>query len=299
MRRLSFVAAVACASLAVPAGAETLTNEQVIRLSAAGLGDQVLIAKIRASDNAFDTSTEGLLALRRKGVPNAVIAEMIAAGSREGKAAALRTSASADPAPAAFAPDSPDPAAPHPPGIYLLVDWRSPTAMVALPPVDSRRTKSGNLFAYWLTGGIARRSRKAVIPEQQARVETLRRRPVFYFYFGRPGAGDAAGGLLEVRDRAASPDDFALVRFAVKDKGREAKVGSSGRFGSSGGVPEKDRIAFVSTRLSPGVYSVQPEEDLADGEYGFVSPLPASGNAEERVRVFDFSVGGKRRGFSK
>ncbi|WEK48106.1 MAG: hypothetical protein P0Y56_07370 [Candidatus Andeanibacterium colombiense] len=292
MRLPAAFAALALALMPAAAAAETLTNEQIVRLAAAGLGDQVLIAKIRASGNSFDTSIDGLLALRKKGVSNPVIAEMIAAGGGAKAGAAQGSGARVA---AALSPDSPDPEVPHPPGIYLLVDWRSPTSMVALPPVTSRRTKSGNLVAYWLTGGIAKRSRKAVISERQAQVETLRRRPVFYFFFGKDGGAPSTGGILGTTDRIASPGDFNLIRFEVGDDGREAKVGSSSRFGSSHSVAEKDRIPFASTQVSPGVYRVQPGQDLAGGEYGFLYSSPSgsgSGDGEgQEVRVFDFSVG--------
>lgn len=50
-------------AMASPAAAETLTNDMVVSLLEAGLGwaglgDEVVIAKIKASPSSFDTSTD-------------------------------------------------------------------------------------------------------------------------------------------------------------------------------------------------------------------------------------------------
>lgn len=85
--------------------AETLTNDAVLALLEAGLGDEVVIAKIKASPSNFELSTETVIALKQRGVSGPVLAAMI--------------SASAVPSPTAMSLDSPDPMVPHPSGIYL------------------------------------------------------------------------------------------------------------------------------------------------------------------------------------
>ena len=74
--------AVACAVFAaVIAGgvlvAETLTLEDVVRLHVSGLGDDALIARIRAADVDFDLSEAMLGELRAAGLSEPVIAAMI------------------------------------------------------------------------------------------------------------------------------------------------------------------------------------------------------------------------------
>lgn len=54
-----------------------LMNQDVVAMVAAGLGTDVIVAKIRSSAKAFDTSTEGLLALKKAGVPDVIIAQML------------------------------------------------------------------------------------------------------------------------------------------------------------------------------------------------------------------------------
>ena len=58
-----------------------LTNEDIVRLTQAGLGAEVIITKIRASVAAFDTSVEQLLALKKAGVEDSVITVMVDKGA--------------------------------------------------------------------------------------------------------------------------------------------------------------------------------------------------------------------------
>ena len=54
-----------------------MTNRDVIDLAAAGMGDDLILAKIRSSKRAFDTSTAALVALKKAGISEAVLAEML------------------------------------------------------------------------------------------------------------------------------------------------------------------------------------------------------------------------------
>ena len=58
-----------------------LTNEDILRLIRAGLGAEVIIAKIRASVTGFDTSVDQLLALKEAGVEDSVLAVMVNKGA--------------------------------------------------------------------------------------------------------------------------------------------------------------------------------------------------------------------------
>jgi hypothetical protein len=56
---------------------EILTNESIINLSKAGFKERTIITLIRTSDTAFDISTLKLVELKKRGVNERVIAEMI------------------------------------------------------------------------------------------------------------------------------------------------------------------------------------------------------------------------------
>jgi hypothetical protein len=71
---------------------EVLTNESVINMVKAGLPESVIVQKVQSGSKKFDTSTDGLIKLKRAGVPDKVIEAMMGA-----PAAAAPAAASAEP----------------------------------------------------------------------------------------------------------------------------------------------------------------------------------------------------------
>ena len=59
--------------------AAPLTNEDVVALTRAGIGDAVIVAKIEGARANFDVSVESLVALKEGGVSEVVMAAMVAA----------------------------------------------------------------------------------------------------------------------------------------------------------------------------------------------------------------------------
>ena len=96
--------------LSSPVLAETLTTDSIITLTSMGLGDEAIIAKIKASGTKFDLTTDQMIMLKKQGVTGPVIAAKLSAGSDGGNAVQ------------AMSMDSPDPMVPHPAGVYLLAD---------------------------------------------------------------------------------------------------------------------------------------------------------------------------------
>jgi hypothetical protein len=89
-----------------------LTNDMVMRLVAAQLGDAVIVSKIKASQCNFDTSTDALVKLKQAGASNAVLQAMIEAGG----------TAAGPPPPA---PSAEPAAAPAPPPEAGCADYQS------------------------------------------------------------------------------------------------------------------------------------------------------------------------------
>lgn len=274
-------------SISLPAKAETLTNEAVVTLVKAGLGDEAVIAKIRGSTPQFDLSTDQMIGLKQQGVSGPVIAAMIGSSSLQAKSV--------------ISVDSPDPAVLHPPGIYLLGKWLPEPKMVRIDPTGSNQTKTGGILGYALTGGIASVSMKAAIPNASARTQSPEAKPTFYFYFDEAGraAGQAVGGSFwqgGAISTATTPSEFSLVRFMVKKDRREARVGSMNIAGAKTGVMDKDRIPFTYDLIAPGVFRVSPASDLAPGEYGFLASAQSGSGpgmyagGVTVARVFDFAV---------
>jgi hypothetical protein len=279
---MMFLYAVALASLSlVGAQDELLTNDTVVALSSAGLGDEAIVEKIRASKSDFDTSTAAMLNLRQRGVSGPVIAAMPSADNPKPVAAALSV-------------NDPDPMVPHAAGVYLFQDQDGTPRMARIDAVQTNQAKTGGFIGYALTGGIASMSVKAAIQNDSAKVRTAMRRPTFYFFFDEsntvatPIAGTWASGTAAT---VTAPSEFTLVELNKKKGRREARVGSLNIGGAKTGVMDKDRLAFDYEMVRPGVYRVQPRSDLDAGEYGFMYAIAGGGSAGAMTaRMFDFGV---------
>ena len=57
--------------------AETITNETILTMVEAGLGEELINSKIKTSQNQFDVSTEGILKLKKEGESEKIIKTMI------------------------------------------------------------------------------------------------------------------------------------------------------------------------------------------------------------------------------
>jgi hypothetical protein len=62
-------------------GSNVLTNDMVIKMAGAKLGDAVILAKMKGSQCSFDTSTDALIKLKQAGVSDAVLQAMIGAAA--------------------------------------------------------------------------------------------------------------------------------------------------------------------------------------------------------------------------
>ena len=183
------------------APAEIVTNDTVLKLIAAGLPDQAIIAKIRSAKTAFDLSTDNLIALKTKGVSGPVMSAM------------LEPAAIAAPE---FSMDSPDPAVPHYPGVYMVgTNDRRMTRMMA---TSSNQAKTGGILGYAFTMGIASMSVKATIPGASAKVQTANVLPVFYLFFDESVPRNMQGSGASIwttgnGSLTSSPEELSLVRF--------------------------------------------------------------------------------------
>ena len=102
MRPFALAALIAVAISAVPARADAITVREVIQLTRAGLGEDVLLALIEIDQRVFPIDPETLRMLKDAGVSEKVIVAMVKSGRTPPPAAAT-------PDPAAFTPPPPAP----------------------------------------------------------------------------------------------------------------------------------------------------------------------------------------------
>jgi hypothetical protein len=262
---------------------DVLNNDGVIQLKQLGLGDAVIVEKIKTSPCSFDVSINGLKQLKAANVSDDVIAAMLSAQSVASASAAAANTPAAPPA------DPNDPKSPHDAGIYYYQENGGKPTMTEMEPTVYTQVKSGmGLFmAYGQTV-----NQRAVLHPSHAMLQCSNSQPVFYFYFE-----NTQSGLGETKDVATTPNEFVLAQFEVKDKDnlRSLIVGQINAYsGTQSGPKDQSVRPFDAQKIAPGVFKVSPTQGLADGEYCFFYGGDAASGAYGmgNNKVFDFGIQG-------
>ena len=221
------------------------TNQDVIEMAKVGLSDDVIITKIRQAYEggtdavSFDTSIDGLKALKAANVPDPVIKVMI------------------NPAPppatvvAGTSPITVDPNLPPPEvGVY----WRDEGKFVLVQGQAVTNTKAGGKAGSFFTNGLRNQHWDATIEGHTSKNVVRDRQPIFYLYV--PDGDDSS--------------DYLLIRLNKKSDHREFQIGSFGGItGGKSGVQKEKEVPFHAEHLGIRVYKVTLNEALKPGEYAF------------------------------
>ena len=254
-----------------------LTNQDVIEMTKLGLSDDVIIAKIRQAYEAgtdavsFDTSVDGLKALKAANVSESILKVMI----------------NPAPPPAAVVaganPMTIDPSLPPPEiGVY----WRDEGKFLLLQGQMVTNTKAGGKAGSLFTYGLRNQHWDATIEGPTSKNVVRDRKPVFYLYV--PEGTDSS--------------DYVLLKLNKKDNRREFQVGSFGGVsGGKSGVQKDKEIPFHAEHLGIRVYKLTLDDALKPGEYGFfmgtgLSQTMTASRGGSRSggaasgRVYDFTI---------
>jgi hypothetical protein len=282
MKKLACFTAMACILLfALSALAQEpvhrLNNQDVVEMVKLGLSDDVIVAKIRAvvaagdGTVAFDTSVDGLKALKDGNVSDAVIKVMI--------------NPAPPPAPvvAAVAPMTVDANLPPPEvGVY----WKDGPNFVLIQGRALDQTKVGGRAGSYFTDGMRNQHWDAYVDGPHSSNVVKDRRPAFYLYV--PDGSDAL--------------DYVLITMNKKSDRREFQIGSFGGVtGGKSGVKKDKVIDFQATHVGIRTYKVALPQDLKPGEYAFFMGTGTSatmsgahgGNRSGGAasgRLYDFSI---------
>jgi hypothetical protein len=255
MRPIATFIVLAVLAVAVPVVAqEVLTNDSVISMVKAGLPTSVIVGKIRSTEKKFDLSTNGLVGLKKAGVPDQVIEAMMGQTPAAGGTAA-GTTAAARPADTTGTTQKL-----RDRDVIYHVDHDK---YIELEPVLG--TMKTQAMPFSVSNELVLKGRRAVYRAKDGQ-------PVFLSAYG--------------------PTDAVLVRLepGKKDDDRNLKLGGGGgymSFSVKSGVRDKDRIDVVSERNEQGLYRVTPKSALPAGEYGFIV---VGGTGTGSAKVFDFGV---------
>ena len=258
-----------------------LSNQDIIDMVGLGLSDEVIITKIHSAskpeDLAFDTSTEGLKALKAAKVSDAVIKVMI------------NPAPSAAAAPAAVAPATAVVVAndPNLPPQEVGVYWKDGYTFIRVEGEMVSQAKVGGRAGSMFTYGMRSEHWDAYVNGPTSKNRVKDRRPLFYLYVPD---GDSAA-------------DFVLIKLEKKGNRREFQVGSFGGVtGGKSGVKRDKEVPFKAEHVAVRTYRLTLDDDLKPGEYAFFmgtgqqtmmsggSSGGSKSGGSASGRVYDFTV---------
>jgi hypothetical protein len=270
MRRLIYFAALLSILLSSSAWSQELgkriTNKDVIDMTSLGLSDDVIIEKIHsasAGENLkFDTSIDGLKALKVAKVSDAVIKVMINPIPPQAPVVMAATAVSND-------PNLPPPEV----GVY----WKNGNAFVLIEGQVVSQSKVGGKAGSFFTYGMRNEHWDATLNGPTSNHVVNDRQPVFYIY---------------VPD-GASASDYVLIHLEKKNDHREFEIGSFGGItGGKTGVKRDKELEFTAEHAGVRTYKLKLDQPLKPGEYGFFMGTGQQGT------MAGGSIGGARSGGS-
>jgi len=188
----------------------SLTIEEVVQLSKAGMSDELIVARVKRNAKAFDLNTDEIVALRESGVSETVIKYLVDP--------TLSYTPPAPPPPPAAPNNPPSPAIPPPKppsdplalkvppesGIYYLRGQEEFLALDLKPVVPSRQP--GKLSS--LSGGLLKGHIIGSVIGPTAKIRTTNRPAIFYVRLGEKATIDDLA-LLNLESSASRRDlDF-------------------------------------------------------------------------------------------
>ncbi len=237
---------------------QSMDNDAVVKLVKAGLSDDVIVTTINASPGTYDTSANGLIALKTAGASDKVIAAIVT------KASAPAASSTPAPATASGRPVGIDDV-----GVYLR-DRKGAWNMLEPEIVNF---KSGGVLKSIASEGLVKGDTNGHIQGKNAK--TVMAFPVILAVYVPEGT--------EITE-------YQLLRLHESGNGREFRSVTGGVFHSSGGAT-RDNVQFQSVKIAPRVYQITLDQSLGKGEYGLLPPGSySSSNMASGGKIYSVSI---------
>lgn len=274
----------------------SLNNEAVIKMVKAGLSDDLIITTINAMPGSYDTTPDGLIALKSAGASDKVVGAILnKAPAAPPQAPVVPTPPPPPPAPEPApaptpAPPPPPPPPPPAPVVPAPPPPPPPAAASALPPgIDL-------VGAYYKDKSGAWAPIPPEIVTAKASGFTVRNNKVGSIRGHILGAKAHTSALLPVTLAVYVPEgrtiaEYRLMRLLVKSSEREFHISSSlVSKESNDNEIEKDAVLIASEKIAPRVYQITLSSGIVKGEYGLLAPRP-NGSEGSNWKIYCLSVG--------
>jgi hypothetical protein len=251
-----------------------LTKDGLIKMVQAGFDEGTIIQLIKANGSAVDTSVESLLELKKAGVSQNIIRELL--GSAPGPNTTPNPASPPSTAAPPSAPPGPgaSPTTPQTPageteeiGVYVLKDGKF---LIVEPEIVTWRT--GGVLKTIATVGLTRGHVNGKVNGPRSRLQLSA--PLEFLIVGPEGTSAA---------------EYQLLRLQQKEDRREFRAVTGGIVHASGGA-DKNAVYFEFERVRPRTFRIKLNQ-MDRGEYGFLAPGAAmSASAASAGKIYTFGL---------
>jgi hypothetical protein len=273
MPRFLLAALLLAIGLAVRAQ-QPMNNDAVIKMAKAGLSDDVIITSVNSNPGTYDTSTDGLIALKKAKVSDKVVSAIIVKSAGGGPSAAPAPASgfagAAEPAGGGFGAGPAVPAGVDSVGVYYQDPsgaWQEVTAEVV-------NFKTGGALKHIASVGIVKGDMNGDIAGNRSRLNL--KLPASFILYVPEGT---------------SPGEYQLLRLHVNSDNREFRSVTGGVVHEQGGASQST-VDFTSKKLAPRIYQINLNAEVGKGEYGFLPPMD-SGSGKSMAssgKIYTFSL---------
>jgi hypothetical protein len=284
-----------------------LNNEAVIKLVKAGLSDDLIITTINMMPGSYDTSPDGLIALKSAGASDKVVGAIVTKASATAPPPPVPVAPTPPPPPPAPTPaPAPAPALPPPPpaAVAPAPPPPPPPAAVApaLPPPPPAAAAPALPPGIDLVGVYYQDSSgawKPIAPE----IVTAKSAG---FAVGDNKVGSIKGHILGAKAHLSAPlpvmlavyvpegrsiAEYRLMRLLVKSSEREFHISSSLiSKESNDNEIDKDAVMITSEKIAPRIYQITLSSGIGRGEYGLLAPKPRDGSEGSNWKIYCLSA---------
>jgi hypothetical protein len=240
-----------------------LTNDAVIKMVKAGLGDDIVVSTIKSQSGTYSTGADDLINLKKAGVGDKVIAAMIEKGGSAG---------SAPKAPASPAAADPSPAAPPPVVNEVGVYYNKSGKWADLPP-EVVNFKTGGVLKTIGSAGIV----KGDINGHLNGVHS-------------PNQVKTPVELMVYTPEGVAITEYQLLRLRDQKDSREFRTVTGGVLHVSGGAT-RDVLPFENKKVASRTYTITLP-NLGAGEYGLLPPTSgdSTGSSGRIGKLYTFRI---------
>jgi len=247
---------------AICAGQASLDNAAIIKMTKAGLAEDLILGTIKSQPCQFSTTADDLIALKTAGVSDKVVAAIITRNSGGSATASAPAPAGAVPAPATAAG----------PVTEVGVYYMKGEAWVELMP-EVVNFKTGGVLKTIGTAGIVKGDVNGHVNGDHSKTSV--KSPVSLMVYAPDGVAITEYQLLRLRDSKDS---------------REFRTVTGGVLHVSGGAT-RDLVPFDNRKTAPRTYEIVLP-NLGAGEYGLLPPSTSdsTGNSGRIGKIYSFRI---------